>query len=202
MNGESAARTKTADVIDITVYRDHRRSSVATQQTNDIPPPAAASTDPRNDHAVVLELERQAKAEIVRLAGLSEDETFEDGMDNTLSRGVTKLVVELGGAAVRALRSAYVSGQIDASFLEEAIRWLGSLDDHEQTRSDRFWLFVWGLRDTDKRVKDASTLALASLEDPAAAPYLEWEAEGEEIPALKSFMRRVAAELGELGQVS
>lgn len=196
MTGESAARTEIAGVTDFVAYREQRQSSATTPQTNDIPLLADASTESPNAQAVVVELERQAKAQVVRLASLSEDETFEDGMENTLSRGVTKLVMEFGGAAVRALRSAYMSRQIDASVLEEALRWLGSLD-HQQTRDDRFWLFVWGLRDTDRRVKDASTLALACLEDPNAVPYLEWEAEGEALPALKSFMLKVAAELRE-----
>lgn len=196
MSGETAS-TRVPELVDLERYRQLRRSeATAPKQALEIPA-AESSTSHRDYELSARERERQVVVEIARLAKISEEEVFEDGMENALSRGLQALVIKSGGLAIRALRSAYVSQKIEGSIFEEAIRWLGTMEDGE-TRDERQWLFFYGLKDKDKRVKDAATLALSWMEDSSAVPYLESAAEEEQLPILKSHMVAAAAELRQL----
>jgi hypothetical protein len=136
----------------------------------------------------------KARLEIHRLVRLVGDEVFEDGIENTLSRGIEHLIDEFGNYLIDALSLEHLTKDLPADVISEALLTLGHVD-HGATHATRLWFLVFCLRDANPAVRAAASLGLSSLEDPRAAPYLERAADSEQIPLLKATIQKVANEL-------
>ena len=163
--------------------------------------PDALKSEPSSSTAVpqfgIAAAERQlleAERELQRMANLAGDEVFEDGVENEVSRTVPTLVARFGSAAVDATARLYLDGLLPTGITCEVLRWLGRVE-HDASQETRFWFLIYCLRDGDPRVRSASALALASLEDHHAVKYLRRQRLAEPVGLLRARFEKVANEL-------
>jgi hypothetical protein len=136
------------------------------------------------------------QTQIQRLARFSDEETFEDGIETELSRGVSYLLERYATPAVQAISDLYLAGLLNPVILSEILPWLGRTQQSDtMDRDSRFWLLVYCLRDPHPFVRSGAALGLAALDDPRAVPYLLREAQTERIPLLRERLINVAEEL-------
>jgi hypothetical protein len=136
------------------------------------------------------------QAEIQRIARLSDDEAFEDGVETELSRGASYLLERYGAHAARAMSDLYLAGLLKPVILSELLPWLGRADETDSIDHEtRFWLLVYSLRDSHPFVRSGAALGLAALGDRRAVPYLRREAQTESIGLLRDRLISVADEL-------
>lgn len=132
--------------------------------------------------------------DILRVAVEASDEIFEDGIYNLVSHNIQHLVLRYGKAALDALDKAYLSRSLPDRILSESLLWLGRLD-HPASHEARYAMFLYYLREIDLTIKSSAALALGSLGDPRAAPFLQREAENMNVPLLKREFELLASEL-------
>lgn len=131
---------------------------------------------------------------VVALFEEARDEIFEDGMESDFSRKLIALVRRHGNAAVEAIASLIAEEGADPEVSAEALRWLGHME-HPWSYNSRRWLLEWSLLSSLPRVRDGAALGLASLDDPAAIPYLVQAIKREPYAQLREDMQQVLAQL-------
>jgi hypothetical protein len=136
----------------------------------------------------------EAELELRRTLNLVDDEVFEDGVENEVSRAIPLLVACFGSAAVEATARLYLDHIMTPGIISEVLRWLGRVE-HAASHETRFWFLIYCLRDDDPRVRSAAALGLASLEDDRAAKYLQRQAQVEPVDLLRSRLEKLANEL-------
>ena len=156
------------------------------------PPEATSLPQPTTPQVPATLLQTQLQ----RLARLSDEETFEDGIETALSRGVVYLLERYATPAVQAISDLYLAGLLKPVILSEMLPWLGRTQQTDTFDQDnRFWLLVYCLRDPHPFVRSGAALGLAALDYSASAPYLVREAQTEPIPLLRGRLINVANEL-------
>jgi len=152
---------------------------------------ASASADVERDRGPDIE---QAEKAYLHLASMARDEVFEDGILNSLSNGIPDFLARFGPDGIEAIQRLWQRNQLDAEPLAETLVWLGRVRS-PATLGGRLGLLVKGLRDASPRVRDAAGLALASLGDRRAVPYLRQAREVESIPELRASLEELLQEL-------
>lgn len=113
-------------------------------------------------------------------------ELFFDGMDSPLAEKIRCVVYAHGTDAVKALRQALLKTPDEVEAGEEILRQIGLLRD-KPTHYARLNLLTDMLELPQERIRDAASLGLSFMEDPAALPHLlnarrvetaPWVAEG------------------------
>lgn len=201
MNGAAATteRPEVSKIIDFEAARRARASSAATAERLAALPlglnaSTGASTSPIDEEVARQGASTEAELDLTRLVHSIEEQAFEDGVENDLSRGVERLIKRYGTATIDALSRLYFSGVVSPAILSEGLLWLGQIEDDESYES-RFCFLVYCLRDDEPAVRSSAALGLAFLEDPRAVPYLRREARVERIDLLRSRLEKVADEL-------
>ena len=195
------ASTATPKLIDFEAFRRSRESSARTAEpfesiaTLRRPEPGSSTATTERRTTTTQRQSLEAELELRRALNLVQDDVFEDGVENEVSRAVPRLVACFGSAAVEATARLYLDRLLAPDIMSEVLRWLGHVED-EASSEACFWFLIYCLRDSDPRVRSAAALGLASLEDARAVPYLQREAQVERIGLLRSRLEKVADELG------
>jgi hypothetical protein len=101
-----------------------------------------------------------------------QEEIFEDGMESELSRKLHAMIRGFGLPCVELLGEILMSNTINCEVASEVLRQVG-LIEHPQTHSERLLLLTSALKFEDPRLRDAASIGLASMDDPAALSALE-----------------------------
>ena len=115
-------------------------------------------------------------------------ETFFDGTDNTFRSQAGQTIEFYGDLAVRTLDEAIADSSANVEVVEEALRFLGNLDD-KRTHYSRLAVLLQALSSRNPRVRDAASVGLASLGDPAAKDSICAAIAREEFEQLRSNLR-------------
>lgn len=110
--------------------------------------------------------------EVRRIVAESAWETFADGMESALSRKLHSLIQVCGNEAVGAIRDFIADDPDDLESAEEILRQVGYSAD-AATRSARLELLTDSLSSRSPRIRDAASLGVAVMDDPAAIDALE-----------------------------
>lgn len=124
----------------------------------------------------------------------AKEEVFQDGYESEFSKELISLVSRYGEQAMEPIIRLIVNEQVNPEVAAEALRWLGEIEE-PLSRSSRRWLFERSLYSSSSRVRDGAILALASLDDPHAIPYLRRAIEQESCPELREDMEQVLEQL-------
>lgn len=101
----------------------------------------------------------------------ADDETFHDGMDSEFSRRLRDAIARHGNAAIEALDTLLHDPKSNTEASEEALRVLGDIED-ARTHAARLALLLRALESPNARIRDATSIGLAALDDPAAIDSL------------------------------
>ena len=106
------------------------------------------------------------------------DEIFHDGMDNEFSRRLRDAIACHGNAAIKALETLLHAPGSSTEASEEALRVLGDIED-TRTHAARLALLLRALESPNARIRDAASIGLAALDDPATIVGLRCAIEAE-----------------------
>ena len=95
------------------------------------------------------------------------DEVFVDGMESALSKGVKFAVEAFGGSAISAIEKILSPDSANVEIVGEILRQLGAIED-PQTHYRRLRVLETNLESSDPRIRDAASIGIAALDDPAA----------------------------------
>lgn len=124
----------------------------------------------------------------VELVRDASQETFFDGMDNAFRLQAGQAIEFYGDLAVCALDQAIADSSASVEVIEEALRFLGDLNDQE-THYRRLSVLLKALSSSNPRVRDAASVGLASLGDPAAKDSICTAIAREQFDQLRSNLR-------------
>jgi HEAT repeat protein len=122
------------------------------------------------------------------------EESFEDGMESALSRGLEGVVRRNGRQAVVELIPRIICESVNQEVASEALRSLGRMT-HPESLPSRRWLLERALFSSSARVRDAAGLGLASLDDPHAIPYVRQAIDREPCEELRADLRLTLTQL-------
>jgi len=129
--------------------------------------------------------------ELLRAAN---EEVFEDGVDNELTKGLASLFERYNDGLINELTYLLLYKEINEEIASEILRWLGRLDD-PSSQHDRLFLLEECLRNSSTRIRDAASVGLASLDDAHAIPFLQQAIQQEQCVELREDMEQVLAQL-------
>jgi|GEM_PF-5995735 len=124
----------------------------------------------------------------------AKEEIFEDGMESNLTRGLSTLVEQDGAEAIIVLIRLIEIENRNDEIAAETLRWAGRLD-HPSSYEPRLSLLEGSLGDDSARVRDAASLALASMDDEHALPALRAAIAREKYAELREDMQQILAQL-------
>lgn len=105
-------------------------------------------------------------------------EIFHDGMDSDFSRRLRDAIARHGDAAITALEAHLLAPTSSSEAPEEALRLLGTIKD-TRTHATRLALLLRALESPHLRLRDAASIGIAALDDPAAIDGLRRAIEAE-----------------------
>ena len=117
-------------------------------------------------------------------------EVFYDGMESHLGSKVRRLIRYYGDAAIRALHQAIYTPRSDLEAVEETLRVMGHMDD-AQTHHRRLAVLLQELYSPNPRVRDAASIGISLLDDPAAAPSIQRAMDQEPLEQLRRNLQSV-----------
>lgn len=127
----------------------------------------------------------------------AEEETFADGMESNLSRGLQILLADYGEMTMNQIILLDEQGQIAAEVLAETLRCLGNIDN-DIAYSRRRWFLEHALHHSAIQVRDGAILGLSFLEDPRVIPALKAALSRELHDTLRADIQQVMADLQEM----
>lgn len=127
----------------------------------------------------------------------AQDETFADGMESNLSRGLQILLADYGEMAMNQIILLEEQEQITAEVLSETLRCLGNIDNNV-AYSRRRWFLEYALQHPSIQVRDGAILGLSFLEDPRVVPALEAALCREHHDTLRADLQQVIGDLKEM----
>lgn len=122
--------------------------------------------------------------ELRRIVAESAWETFADGMESALSRKIHSLIQTRGVEAVGAIRDFIADIPDDLESAEEILRQVGYSED-VATRSARLELLMGSLFSRNPRIRDAASLGVAAMDDPAVIDAIETAVASEQSDLLR-----------------
>lgn len=124
----------------------------------------------------------------------SRRQQFEIGMESPISLGVEALLNAYGAVAVAVIEEHWIMlASYPDDFGEILIR-LGE-SEHEPTREARRALIEKALAHPDAGIRDAATLGLDALSDPASEPALRKAAKTERVPPIKTMLEEMLRDI-------
>ena len=126
----------------------------------------------------------------------AEDETFFDGEDGPFNQGIALAIEVYGQVAVRSFHKALMSHPQSAEVVEEALRSIGLIED-VRTHHSRLAILISALDSQNPRTRDAASVGIASMDDPAAIPSIERALHRETSVQLKESFRSTLMQLRE-----
>ena len=124
----------------------------------------------------------------------SSDEVFVDGIETTFGRNVGHVIRAYGDVAVRSLHTVMSCPQTNVEVVEEALRRIGSLDDM-RTHHSRLAVLVRELESPNPRIRDAASIGIADMDDPAAIESLCRAIDNEQSSRLQRNLQLVLSQL-------
>ena len=121
-------------------------------------------------------------------------ESFEDGMDSTLSLDLERMLQEHGLEAVRAIGYYIVTKKTKPEITAEVLKLLGRVDQ-PTTKKMRRWILERELFNVSPSVRDAAGLAISSMNDPLSIRALEDAISREKHELLKLGFLKVLTKL-------
>ena len=147
-------------------------------------------------------IEEQLVDYLDRLVREAADQVFSDGMESAFSRRIILAVQTYGDIAVHAIARLISSGSVNVEVAGEILRQMGSMGD-PLTHHSRMAILMNNLQAFDPRMRDAASLGLAALDDPAAIGALRRALERESSLRLQGNLKLVMDQLrSTLWQVS
>ena len=114
-----------------------------------------------------------AQLELVIIRSRHSQETFYDGFDSRFSHGLHSLIDAHGVRAIDALRAYMDSDRANGEYVGEAMKQLGERED-EETHAARLGILTDCLFSVpDAVIRDAVSLGIAAMDDPAALKSVE-----------------------------
>ena len=122
------------------------------------------------------------------------EEIFEDGMTSRFSDALRNIVREHGVEAIEHIGAAIRAVDTSVKVAEEALRQVGHINDR-RTHSARRSLLECFLESSDIRMRDAASIGIEAMEDPAAVPALKRAIETEPAGWLQQYLKDVMNQL-------
>ena len=141
-------------------------------------------------------LEAILASEIKQVFRNAQDEVFADGMDSRLSHALDHAVKLHGTYAVNAIERVIRFDSPNAEIVGETLRQIGWIDD-PSSQTDRLRILIKYLDSSDPRIRDAASLGIAALDDPAALPAVRKAMGRERSPMLHRNLELVVEQLQE-----
>lgn len=116
---------------------------------------------------------------INRVFNDAKDETFYDGFDSHFSESISQFILDFGVPAVLVIGKILESNFRASETAEETLRQMGKIVD-KRTHTTRLALLLRKLSSPNPRIRDAASIGIASLDDPAAIPLLQRAVETEQ----------------------
>ena len=135
--------------------------------------------------------------EVENLIELANDLEFEDGMVSGFSKKLISFIERHGGNSIEALAPIFISEEVNAEIISEALRWIGRIE-HQDTKNMRLWLLERCLFCSSPLIRDGATLGLASMNESSAKSFLIKAIQKESIKELREDMKEVLLELENL----
>lgn len=138
-----------------------------------------------------------AQLELAIVRSRHSQETFFDGFDSRFSRGLHSLIDAHGVRAIDALRAYMDSDRANGEYVGEALKQLGERED-EETHAARLDILTDCLFSVpDVIIRDAVSLGIAAMDDPAALKYVETALANEPTEFLRYSLTLVVEQLRE-----
>jgi hypothetical protein len=131
---------------------------------------------------------------IRELLKAAKEEIFEDGMESNFTRGLSTLVEQYGADAITTLIRLIEIENRNVEITAETLRWAGRLD-HPLSYEARLSLLERSLENDSARVRDAASVALATLDDEHALPALRAAIVREQYAELREDMQQILSQL-------
>ena len=151
-------------------------------------PKAAASASDREALAGTLR----------RLFRSANDEVFEDGMGGDFSNSLSLVILDHGVAAVGALNEAICADGVNPEVAAEALIWAGRMDD-EATRHARLSMLEHALESPNACIRDAASIGIGAMDDPAAIGSLRKAVDRERCGLLRQNLKDTLEQLNDAG---
>jgi len=129
------------------------------------------------------------------LGTISNEEVYEDGMENESSRLVAVFIRLYGAPFLEELYKNRYKLSIDGFAF--ALRTIGRIHD-EKTMQTSMWMINKSLYDSSPIIRDAASLALAEYHEPLALQYLIEAEKHEEMSSLKSELKLLIYEMQQI----
>ena len=129
-----------------------------------------------------------------KLLRSASDEVFEDGMDSYFSRGLNRIILAHGIAAIDALESMMYADDMNPEVAAEALVWVGRIDD-ESTHRARLSTLERALESADVCIRDAASIGIEAMDDPAAIESLQRAINRERCELLRQNLMDVLMQL-------
>jgi hypothetical protein len=123
-------------------------------------------------------------------------ESFEPGMESAFSQGLVKLVEEGDCDALSVLRTLMFDRKVSNEIIAEALRWIAWVKQ-PATHQQRMNILIEALQSRSPSVRDAAGLGIATLDDPAAIPFVQRAITKETIDELRADLTLVLDQLQE-----
>lgn len=124
----------------------------------------------------------------------ADDEIFHDGMDSEFSRRLRDAIARHSNAAIEMIETLLHDPKSNTEASEEALRVLGDIED-ARTHAARLALLLRALESPDARIRDAASIGLATLDDPAAIDGLRCAIEAERSAWLRTNLDLALSQL-------
>ena len=153
--------------------------------------PASSTSDAINQE---LMLESTLVWRFEEFVQTARNEQFADGMDSTFASRVHDSILHHGSVAVAAWERMLMRTGNMYETGEELLRQLG-LSEHVASKPTRLRVLMDSTTSNDARIRDAASLGLAFLDDPAALPAVRQAYAAEQQPWLRESFNLVIAQL-------
>lgn len=139
-------------------------------------------------------IENLLRAWLNKLIVNAENEVFTDGMDSSFSRNLTLIIEIFGNTATSAIEEMVKERRINVEVMEELLRQLGYMED-TRTHHSRLNVLIQSLKSPDPRVRDATSIGLAAMDDRSALSAVRVAFERERHALIKDSLKMVVDQL-------
>ena len=152
-------------------------------------------TDAGLDHADESEPDQKLVDMLRDLFVRSRYVVFHDGMTSDFSRELHRIVQKYGVPSIVALEKVLRGASVGVA--EEALMQIGYIED-KKTHNRRLALLERALESPDTRIRDAASVGIATMEDPAAIESLQRALDNEPYELLQKNIKDVLVHLQDI----
>ena len=142
---------------------------------------------PVSDQEVLADVLR----ELLRSANY---EVFEDGMDGDFSNSLNRIIRDRGVAAVYALEGTIYADGVNPEVAAEALIWVGRMDD-KASQNARLSMLERALESPNVCIRDAASIGIGAMDDPAAIGSLRKAIDRERCGLLRQNLKDTLEQL-------